>query len=179
MTLSNNQLQVLLHTLGLNEHQNQSRRNRFVTGQAGRDYEDLLVLQGLGLMASRNAPGFCAEGDVVFYATEEGQAFAMANLPAPRPPQKRTRYEDFRYADICHTFGEYLAGGRLPQMETQYGYPKNRYRMYRTVPGSYGQERDVVGEWATTHKEAKASYKRALAALRGRKVEKKYQLAAA
>ena len=76
-----------------------------------------------------------------------------------------SRYGDYLDADSCLTFGEYLAGTRLPEFEHRaagFLSGKYEYRMYRRVTRWFGSERDVQGEWCPTMKAAKASYKVAL-----------------
>lgn len=76
-----------------------------------------------------------------------------------------SNYGDYLHADSCLTFGEYLVGMRLPefeQRETGFLTGKYEYRMFRRVATWFGSERDVQGEWFSTKKAAKASYKEAL-----------------
>jgi hypothetical protein len=133
---------------------------------------DLEALEAAGLMCRGRTPKFCNVSDIVFLTTDAGRVLAIEQLP---PEPKRTRYEDFRHADSADTFGEYLCGYRLPQMEStsEYRQVNGRYRsvyqhrMFRTVQGSYWN-REVQGEWASTKKAAKASYKEALARFRAK-----------
>lgn len=164
------QIGLLQHTIGISEFNQASHRNHFVAGKGHSDMPHLELLCGMALMERARRPAFLPEDDVVFRVTEEGRRLAVAALPEPK---KRTRYEEYLDADGCagDSFGEFLCGIRLPQVETRdhwtYGMPRSitQYRMYRQVWDSYYRipgGRDVQGEWAATKKDAKASYKAAL-----------------
>lgn len=161
------QVRLLQHTLGLSEHQRRSYRNHFVTSAGTTDYPDLEALEGLGLMARVRTPAFCDADDIVFVTTTAGADLALEQLPEPPPPEKQTQYRQWLDADTGCTFREWLCGSRLPKFETR-GRVLNgtqEYRMYRTVwDGDWDSYRDVQGQWASTKKEAKASYKAALKA---------------
>ena len=82
-----------------------------------------------------------------------------------------TKFQNFLHAERTETFGEHLCGIRLPKVELvrgRFGDPW-RYRMYRLGAGSYGNGREVEGQWASTKKAAKASYKQALSYFRSTK----------
>jgi hypothetical protein len=181
------QISLLHHTLGLNERRREPYRNHFVAGDGHHDMYHLSVLERAGLMERRATPKFLEPGDIVFAVTEAGREVAIAALPEPKPPAKRTRYEDYLDADGCggDSFGEYLCGRGLPEFETQREFKRDpsrpdvndlvwvtEHRMYRLRRNdwSFSRERDVQGEWCITKKEAKASYKAALKAYKeGRK----------
>ena len=166
-TATPQQVRLLQHTLGLSEHQRRSYRNHFVAGPGHHDMPDLESLEIQGLMARVRTPAFCEERDIVFVTTTAGAALALEHLPEPPPPAKQTQYRQWLDADTGCTFREWLCGSRLPKFETR-GYVLNgtqEYRMYRMVwDGEWDSHRDVQGQWATTKKEAKASYKAALKA---------------
>lgn len=124
---------------------------------------DLESLENLGLMARVKTPAFCDAGDIVFAATTVGAALALENLPEPPPPAKQTQHAQWLDADSGFSFGEWLCGHRLPRFETRGRILDGsmEYRMYRTDRDVY---RDIEGQWASTKKEAKASYKAALKA---------------
>ncbi|QRI88698.1 hypothetical protein JQN63_20420 [Delftia lacustris] len=166
-TATPQQVRLLQHTLGLSEHQRRSYRNHFVAGPGHHDMPDLESLESLGLMARVHTPAFCDADDIVFVTTTAGAALALEHLPEPPPPAKQTQYRQWLDADTGCTFREWLCGSRLPKFETR-GYVLNgtqEYRMYRMVwDGDWDSYCDVQGQWATTKKEAKASYKAALRA---------------
>lgn len=166
------QIALLQHTLGINEWKREPYRNHFVASPSHHDMPDLEQLEAAGLMVRGHVPGFLPDSSIVFYTTEAGRVLAITSLPAPK---KRTRYEEYLAADGCagDSFGEFLCGIRLPEFEERnhrpYGEWKSsrRYRMFRlTWDSHYGipGDRDVQGDWASTKKDAKASYKAALKA---------------
>lgn len=160
------QIELLQHTLGLSVDRRESYRNHFVAGHGHSDMRHLEALERAGLMERHRSPGFLADGDIVFAATDAGHEVALAALPEPKP---RTRYDDFMDYDSSGSFDEYLCGGKLPEFETRKAYRKtdpqdrcgNQYRMFRHADR---WTCDVEGDWCATKKEAKASYKAALKA---------------
>lgn len=156
------QVELLHHTLGLSIDRRDSYRNYFVAGPGHHDMPDLEALEALGLMARSRAPKFCADGDIVFHATDAGRALAIDSLP---PPPKPTRYDEWLDADCCESFGEYLCGSRLPEFDarrhTEGTKTRWQWRMFRRDSFGY---RQIIGEWADTKKAAKANYKAALRA---------------
>ncbi|CAE6899891.1 hypothetical protein [Paraburkholderia domus] len=170
------QIELLQHTLGLSEQRRESYRNYFVAGHGHSDMRHLEALERSGLMERRRSPAFLADGDIVFAATDAGREAAIAALPAPR---KRTKADDWRDRDGCESFGEFLCGRRLPQIETRREFKQDprrsdvndlvwvtEHRMFRLHRNdwAFSTERDVQGEWMPTKKDAKASYKAALKA---------------
>ena len=166
------QIELLHHTLGLRPDRREPFRNYFVAGPGHHDMAGLEALERLGLMGRHRAPSFCDPSDVVFYTTDKGQALALEMLPEPPPPPKHSQHREWIDADSSLSFSEWLCGGRLPVFETRgycgYGARNTmEYRMYRNAwDGIYGRYREVEGQWASTKKEAKASYKAALKAHR-------------
>ncbi|WP_323025666.1 hypothetical protein [Castellaniella sp.] len=150
------QIELLQHTLGLSAEHRNSHRNHFVAGAGHHDMPELQALETLGLMRRAPTPSFCPSDDIVFCATAAGQTIAQDALPAPRV---RTRYEDFLDYDGCISFGQYLCGDKLPVFERGQARGDVRWRMVRRVHGAI----DVAGAWTPTKKDAKASYKQALA----------------
>lgn len=159
------QIGLLHHTLGLSERRRESYRNHFVAGSGHSDMPHLEALERAGLMERRRTPKFCDPADIVFAATDAGLTAAIAALPEPTPPAKRSRYEEYLDADGCggDSFGEFLCGARLPEFEGKRDFRARdtKYRMFRRADH---WTRDVEGEWCKTKKEAKASYKAALKA---------------
>lgn len=160
MTPTSYQISLLQHTIGVRPGQRNPHRNHFVAGSGHHDMPHLEKLVDGGLMEVRRSPAFLNDGDIVFAATEAGKATALQHLP---PPPKWTRYKQFLRADGDESFGEFLCGDRLPKFEARevrgsfVSWRRSwEYRMYR-------QHREVQGEWMPTKKEAKASYKAALA----------------
>lgn len=169
MNLSEKQLGILWHTLGLTPERRESYRNYFVASNDHHDITTLRELETLGLMAIGHCPSFCEKGSINFMVTSVGKALALAHLPIPPKP---TRYEKYLREESTLSFGEHLCSGRLPKFE-QRGSSWNRtaeYRMYRKTWDEYDRTyyRDVQGEWMPTKKAAKATYKTALKAARNK-----------
>lgn len=169
-TATPQQIDLLHHTLGLRVDRREPYRNYFVAGPGHHDMPDLEALESLGLMTRTRTPAFCNQSDIVFCTTEAGRALAIERLPEP---PKRTRYHEWLAQDGNDSFGEFLCGIRLPTFETESEYRKvdgrwryvYRHRMFRKAwDGVYGHHHDVEGQWASTKKAAKASYKEALKA---------------
>lgn len=153
------QIGLLQHALGINENRREPYRNYFLASGGHSDNADLESLVDAGLMTSRAAPSFCAEDDVVYHVTDAGRAIAIAALPAPK---KRTRYDDYLNLEVVESFGEWL-GINLPKYEYRSDYGRQcGYRMYRQ--SNYYGYGGITGEWCSTKKAAKASYKAALKA---------------
>lgn len=173
------QIGLLWHTLGLRPECRDSRhvyRNRFLAGPGHDDIPDLDALVALGFMGSRKPPAFCDQSEILYFATKEGERFAIAEMP---PLPKRTKFEDYLDVGDCYeNFAQFL-GINKPQFQQRGEYSNREYRMvrypwgspYREFPSSYWspyERLEVAGEWAPTMKEAKASYKLALKEYRKR-----------
>lgn len=158
-TITTNQLDLLHHTLGLRPDQREPYRNHFVAGAGHHDQPDLEKLEAAGLMMRGRAPKFLDAGDVVFHATEAGYAFAIKHLPKPQPALKQSRYQEYLDADTGHSFVEFL-GINPPVVEWNRRWGKDA--QWRYVRRDWRCRTDVSGEWRSTKKEAKASYKAAL-----------------
>jgi len=163
------QLGLLHHTLGVTPKHRTPYRNHFVAGQGHHDLADLTALEEAGLMGRSPTPAFCDVDDLVFHVTEAGRAFAIENLPQP---PKLTKYGEYMDADYGHSFAEWL-GINLPRVEWNYKFGKDA--LYRYVRNDWQHRTDIAGEWKPTKKEAKATYK---AALRAKKAKQR-QLEAA
>lgn len=152
------QIHLLQHTLGLQSNIRVPYRNHFVAGTGHHEMDELEALEKLGFMERVHTPSFCDKDDIVFAATDAGRTLAMDNL---QPEPQRTRYDNFLSYDGCLSFGEYLCGRKLPSFERRsIRWDHGEWRMARYDHGSV----DVAGEWCRTKKDAKASYKLALAA---------------
>lgn len=158
------QLGLLHHTLGLTPKRRQPYRNHFVAGQRHHDLADLQALEQAGLMGRSPTPAFCDVDDMVFHVTEAGKALAIEKLPQS---PKLTRYGEYLDSDTGHSFAEFL-GINLPRLE--YDFPLRGPTLYRYVRRDWRYAVDVVGEWKPTKKEAKATYK---AALRAKKAQQR------
>ncbi len=170
------QVSLLWHTLGLRPECHDSRhvyRNRFLAGPGHDDVPDLEALVQMGLMGSRKPPGFCDQSDILYYATQEGERFAVAAMPPAPPPPKRTKFDAYLDECECYDGFAHFLGINMPKFQERGGYSKCEYRMvrypwnspYRDFSSSYWspyEPLEVAGEWAPTRKDAKASYKAAL-----------------
>ena len=99
------QVGLLWHTLGLRTDCRDSRhvyRNRFLAGPGHSDMPDLEALVAVGLMGSRKPPGFCDQSEILYFATEVGESFAIAEMPPAPPPPKRTKFD--AYLDECECY---------------------------------------------------------------------------
>jgi hypothetical protein len=150
------QLHLLHHTLGVTPKRRESYRNHFVASEGHHDLADLKALEAAGLMGRSPTPKFCGADDMVFHVTAAGCTYALDNLPQPPKP---TRYGQYLDADYGHSFAEWL-GINVPRVEWnhQWGWEAK----YRYVRLDWQYRTDVAGEWKSTKKEAKASYKEAL-----------------
>jgi len=160
------QLALLHHTLGLHPERRASHRNHFVAGPGHHDQSNLEALEAAGLMERGRTPKFLDQGDVVFQCTDAGREYAVDNLP---PPPKYSRYEEYLRSECSENFAWFL-GIRVPELQTDYGSWRGPTR-YRYVRRDAYDWEDVRGEWKTTKKEAKESYKAALKALKDRQRE--------
>lgn len=170
MKVTEKQLQLLWHTLGLRPDQIEPYRNFFDADPNHHDMPDLQVLECLGFMARSKTPAFVREGAIFFFVTEAGKRLAVDNLPKPK---KRSQYQEFLDADYGHSFAEFL-GIDVPICE----YDMGQYRFVRTRR-TYWHLEVIYGEWCKTKKEAKASYKSALKAHKDRQKELNLQYEAA
>jgi hypothetical protein len=137
-----------------------------------------MSLKALGMMDSRKAPVFCHDGDMTYFATEAGKAYAIKRQP---PPVKVTLWEHFMRSDMSSFTDflnieapayEYFTGfakpsktprGLQPAYQSTYGVPTTRFVRMCSPRG--------VGEWCTTQKDAKVSYKADMQARRKAKKE--------
>jgi hypothetical protein len=110
MNLSQQQLHVLLHTLGLNQYgQGNSYRNYFVTGPKSPDHQVCSSLVDLEMMANCGHAGPITNYDDVFRATPKGECAAREQSPpAPKLTRSQNRYRQFLSADSDMSFGEWL-----------------------------------------------------------------------
>ena len=156
MNITERQLELLHHTLGLHPERRESHRNHFVAGPQHHDQQDLEVLESAGLMTRGRTPAFLDKGDVVFQWTEAGRTYAIDNLPLP---PKYSRYEEYLRAECSEGFAWWL-GIRVPSLEID--FPRGKPTQYRYTRRDGYDWTDVRGDWKPTKKEAKASYKAAL-----------------
>lgn len=160
-TVTDKQLSLLNHTLGLSEWNRTPNRNYFMTGENSGDFAGLIALVDAGMMTKRVNAEWLG-GGFFFAATDLGQEYALSRLPAPKEPKKKSRYEEFLDADCGFSFGEWLVID-LPKREFQWnGRSEWTYRF---------TSRRGTGEWCKTLKEAKASYKAAIKQAREQRKE--------
>lgn len=174
------QVGLLWHTLGLRPDCRDSRhvcRNRFLAGPGHGDMPDLEALVALGLMGSRKPPAFCDQSEILYFATEVGERFAIAEMPPASPPPKRTKFDTYLDECECYDGFAHFLGINQPMFQQRGDWRNREYRMVRYPRESaYRQHRrhysfsqwspyemlEVAGEWASTQKAAKTSYKVAL-----------------
>ncbi|UNB61878.1 hypothetical protein [Pseudomonas syringae group genomosp. 7] len=180
------QVSLLWHTLGLRPDCRDSRnvyRNRFLAGPGNDDTADLESLVNMGLMGSRKPPAFCDQSEILYFATEEGERFAIAEMPPAPPAPRRTNFDAYQDESECYDSFAHFLGIRMPRYQQRGELGKREYRMvrYRRNVGRFHSPEylllcepvDVAGEWCSHKKEAKASYKAALKAL-PRRTPKQY-----
>lgn len=159
-----NGIDLMQHALGVSERNRESYRNYFL---ASKDSPDDLAWQALvanGLAKAEKAPEWSC-GDVVYRVTKAGKTVAISALPEPK---KRTRYDEYLHSEVCESFAEWL-GIELPVYEDrEVGRYKYEYRMVRRSRCYWDAYYDICGEWHSTKKAAKASYKEALRKSKGR-----------
>ncbi|QZI72861.1 hypothetical protein K5F93_11505 [Pseudomonas protegens] len=177
------QIALLWHTLGLRPECSDNRtayRNRFLAGPGHDDVPDLEALVSQGLMGSRKPPAFCDQSEVLYFATERGEQFAIEQMP---PPSKLSNFDAYlRVSDCYEHFAQFL-DINVPLYQQRGEWRNREYRMvrytrtspYRHYDRHYSltnwspyEKLEVAGDWAPTMKAAKASYKVALKQYRER-----------
>lgn len=172
------QVGLLWHTLGLRPECRDSRtvyRNRFLAGPGHSDMTDLEALVTLGLMGSRKPPAFCDQSEILYFATKEGERFAIAEMPPAPPAPKRTNFDAYLDESECYDSFAHFLGIRMPRYQERGERGKREYRMVRyrrNINRFHSAEYlllcepvEVSGEWCLDKKEAKASYKAAIKAI--------------
>ncbi len=106
-TVSPSQLQILQHSLGVDQHgRGQQYRNHFCTGEGSSDYADCRALVDLGLMRVR--PGMNGD-DYLFHVTAQGVTEMHASSPPPaKLSRSKRRYQIWLEADSGELFGDWL-----------------------------------------------------------------------
>jgi hypothetical protein len=153
--ISEAQLGLLWHTLGIRPESRYHRavsRNYFLTSPGYDDANNLDVLVAQGLMKCGKPPAFCDQSEVVYRATDAGELFALRKMP---PPPKLTKYQQYLDEDIDCSFAVWL-GIEKPKLEHRGTSWCSKDRQFRFKTSR------AVGDWCTTQKDAKASYKEAL-----------------
>jgi hypothetical protein len=160
MSVTEKQLDILHHTLGLTPEHRTPYRNHYVAGDGHYAMPELTELEAMGLMVRRAAPAFCDPDDILFLVTDAGRTLALDLLP---PPPKYSRYEEYLRSEVCESFAEWL-GIEVPK--------RDYHPSHWSSDPKYGWVRlrssRATGEYGKTLKDAKASYKAALAARRPR-----------
>lgn len=102
-------LQILQHSLGVDQYgRGDQYRNHFCTGEGSTDHPICNDLVERGLMKVRRKVEHYG-GMVVFFVTDEGRAWMLANSPAaPKLTRSQKRYRDYCDADSGLSFGEWL-----------------------------------------------------------------------
>lgn len=154
--VSEDQLQLLLHTLGLDRHDIPSR-NFFAIENNSKYIHDLNRLESLGLMLHRADP--FSKDSVVFSATEMGKHFSLSIIKKTRHAKFNKRYSEYLDSEGGYKdYAEFL-GIEIPEREYQHliWWNTNSPRLIRFKSSK------AEGQFCKTVKEAKASYKAALA----------------
>lgn len=169
------QLTLLWHTLGLRPDCHDSRtvyRNRFI---AGPGHDDMADLETLGLMGSRKPPAFCDQSEILYFAIEEGERFAIVEMPPAPSAPKRTNFDAYLDESECYDSFAHFLGIRMPRYQERGERSSREYRMVRYMRNINRfhsakylllcEPVEVAGEWCLDKKEATASYKAALEAV--------------
>jgi hypothetical protein len=110
--LSDKQLEILQHALGLDQYGRGSEyRNRFVTGPGSADFDRCRELVGRGFMEDHGTHALYG-GSHLFAVTDTGRRYVRGQ--SPRPPKLtvgQRRYQRYLDADCGLSFGEWLRGG--------------------------------------------------------------------
>jgi hypothetical protein len=104
-----NPLQILQHSLGLNEFgQGSQYRNHFVTGSGTTDYPTCMALVEQGLMTRRSGSAISGGSDI-FSVTDAGIRHVAEHSPKPpKLTRSQQRYRDWAREDGEMRFGEWL-----------------------------------------------------------------------
>jgi len=102
--LTESQLHILLHSLGLTKAE-EIYRNHFVAGPGHSDYDDCMVLVEIGAMIRRQGSELTG-GDNVFYVTAKGKAIAESGRP--RLTRSQRNYREWLNDDSSISFGEWI-----------------------------------------------------------------------
>ena len=119
------QLQILQHSLGLNEFgQGHQYRTHFVTGEGSPDHSDCMANVNAGLM-SRHAGNALSGGSDIFHVTQAGIDYVALNSPKPpKISRSKQRYERFReYGDCFDNFIDYCRWDASPERSWNAGMP--------------------------------------------------------
>jgi hypothetical protein len=148
------QLHILQHSLGLDEYgRGRPYRNHYVAG--GDDVNKCRSLADLGLM-KEHKPTSISGNSPWFSVTPAG--INTISEQSPKPPRlsaAKSRYQEYLDVGDCYENFAHFLGYDKPEFETQWAMGKpSLYRM-KSVR--------AIGEWCPTKKEAKSSYKTALA----------------
>ena len=153
--VTDEQLDILWHTLGLRPDRREPFRNHFLADAGHHATATLEALRESGLMTSRPAPAMWGEG-TVYVVTDRGEGLALRKLPMP---PKRTKYDQYLREESTLDFHEWL-GIEKPRVDSSQSRQANgKWQWQHRMKSSR-----ATGEWAPTQKEAKASYKAALKA---------------
>lgn len=118
------QLQILQHSLGLNQYgHGRQYRNHFVAGLGSTDFVICLELVEAGLMKRRSS-FILAAGDEVFHVTPAGVDFVA--LHSPKPPKvskSKARYLRFlEYGDGFDSFLQFCRWDASPERSWNGGH---------------------------------------------------------
>ena len=75
MKPTKNQIEILLHSLGLNERNKKSYRNQYVLSKDSEGYSDCLELCEMDYMKNHGSLGEISGGMEVFTVTEKGKSY--------------------------------------------------------------------------------------------------------
>jgi hypothetical protein len=145
--ITDNQLDNLRHTLGLN-YKAEPYRNHYVADKTCSVTLGMMDMVDKGLMTCRPEP-FGGDG-ICFHATESGKSYAMERQPKPK---RKTNYDTFLSANTHSSFSEFL-GIDKPTKEQGSG---SNVGMVRIVSSR------AKGEWSTSMILAKSNYTAELA----------------
>lgn len=153
--ISEYQLELLHHTLGLTPDRREPYRNYYHAGEGHYANEELKNMVAAGYVTANQAPAMWGDG-IVYCATEYGKRLALELLPHPivEKNESKRRYQDYiEYAECYDSFAAYL-GIDVPERQyCNWGDDRGKVRLH---------SRKATGEYCKTLKEAKASYKSAL-----------------
>ena len=110
MTLTKDQLQILQHSLGVDQYGLGERyRNHFVTDDDSKDGQNCNELVALGLMSREPPQGDISGGMPIFRVTTTGISVMM--IESPKPPKisaSQRRYQSYLAEEPGIPFGQWL-----------------------------------------------------------------------
>lgn len=119
MKLTNEELHILQHSLGVDKHgQGRQYRNYYCVDPGCDGFNSCMKLVGEGLMRTRGPGSEIVGGMHTFHATPAGiDAVAFQSPAPPKLSRSKRRYRDWLRSDCGLSFGEWLKRGGQRERE--------------------------------------------------------------